>query len=72
MRAGRNKLRGRLGRIHDALFERRDVVHDVEATAVGGKHDVVRLLLNDDPTHGRVRQSFLQWLPVLPVVERVE
>ena len=66
LRPRRDELCRGLGGIQTALLERRDVVHDVEAAAIGGKHDVVRLLLNDDPAHRRVRQAFLQRLPGSP------
>ena len=51
------------------LLERRDVVQDPESAPVGRQREVVEALLHGDPIDGSVRQTALQRLPVLSIVE---
>ena len=57
-----------IGRLHAPLPERRDVVHDVEATAVRPDHEIP--LLDLDVVHRRVGQVLPERLPARAIVER--
>ena len=71
-RPHREEVRVRRLHLRRDLLQRRDVVHDPEAAAVGRDHQVVEVLLHDDAGHRRVRQIVLQRQPALSIVERHE
>src|SRR6185437_14539465 len=63
--------RGRRRTRRRAVFlERRNVVQDPEAAAIGGDVEVVPGGLDGEPVDGHVRQIHLQRLPLVAVVER--
>ena len=51
------------------LLEGRDVIQDPETTSIGPDHQVVEMLLDHQPMHGRVGEVGLKRLPVRPVIE---
>src|SRR6185437_11097466 len=68
-RTRREEVRVRVQHLRRQIAQRRYVVENPRAAAVGGNHEIVELLLHGDPVDRRVRQVELQRLPVLTVVE---
>ena len=69
-RSDGKQVRGGVQILWRHLAERRDVVQNPGAAAVGADDEIVEVLLHDEPVRRRVRQVVLQRLPVLAIVER--
>src|SRR5579872_3941939 len=54
------------------LFERRNVVQDVNTATISGNHQVMKVALYYRPGEGGMRQTFLERRPAGAVVKRVE
>src|SRR5215475_3304430 len=54
------------------LFQRRDVIEDVESAAVGRDDEVMEVLLYHSPRHGSMWQAGIERSPVSTVVEGIE
>ena len=58
--ADRKEVRVGIQRLRGHLAERRDVVQNTGAAAVGADDEIVEVLLHDEPVRRRVRQVVLQ------------
>ena len=68
--ARRKQVRVGAEHLRRELLQRREVVHDPEASPVGRDDEIVEVLLHRDPVHRRARHVGLQRLPAVAIVER--
>ncbi len=68
-RSGLEEMTGGGQHLVGELLQGRDVVQNPEPPAIGGHHQVVEVLLDRKPIHGRLGEIGLQRYPVPAVIE---